>query len=193
MAVYVLIKTKNRTQLLVAGAVLLVAVGAVAGIFFDEIKTLLSVFIKQGLSAPGRLIHYKTGWDLFVNYPIFGAGWDYGIGDRHVAFSPYLFHSTAVQIIACSGIVGVIFYSYFYFARYSTFLKRRTAETLALLSGMLIFEGYGMVDPVFFIPPIYFIMLMTVSFAAEQAMPDDYGRPLLFQKLLKKRALNMPQ
>ncbi len=187
MAAYIFVKTENKLQIYITSGVLLAVLGVTAGIFFDEVKTLLSVFIEQGVSSNGRLIHYKDGWDLFINYPIFGAGWDYGIGDRHVDFSPYLFHSTAVQIIACSGIVGVVAYLYFYYSRYTTFLMRRTKETLTLLFGMLIFEAYGMVDPVFFIPPIYFIMLLTMSFAAEQAMPDDYGRPLLFKKIIKMK------
>lgn len=168
--VYVFIKTENKKQIYITAGIIFAAILATGIIFIDEIRALLNVFIEGGLSSSGRETHYKIGWDLFTDYPIFGAGWDYGIGDGRTGFSPYLFHSTAVHVLACSGLIGVIVFLYFYWARYSTFFKKRSAETLTLLAGMVIFEAYGMVDPVLFFPPTYFIILLTMSFAVEQAM-----------------------
>lgn len=182
--VYVFIKTENKMQIYITAGIIFAAILATGIIFIDEVKALLNVFIEGGLSSSGRETHYKMGWDLFTDYPIFGAGWDYGIGDGRTGFSPYLFHSTAVHVLACSGLIGVIAFLYFYWARYSTFFKKRTAETLTLLAGMVIFEAYGMVDPVLFFPPTYFIILLTMSFAVEQAMPEESCRPLIFKNKL---------
>lgn len=188
MYIYTIIKTENRKQLLIASAVFAALAAVIVGVFFAEISEALSVMLGKGMSDNGRFDIYRFGLKVFADNPIFGAGWDFGIGSQHVGYSPYLFHSTLLQILACSGVAGLLVYIYFYYARYSTFFKTPfTKEKAAVFTAMAIFEGYAMIDPILFIPPTFFIMLLILSVAVEQAAPDEVNKPLIIKRLREKR------
>jgi len=184
MYIYTMIKTENRKQLLITSAVLLAGVVVMSVVFFDTVKDAFSIMLSKGMSDNGRYDIYRYGLQVFAHNPILGAGWDFGIGAQHVSYSPYLFHSTLIQIIACSGIVGLLIFVYFYWARYSAFFKGgMTKERLTVLAGMVIFEAYAMIDPVLFIPPTFFIMLMILAIAAEVSVPEELRLSNSAQKL----------
>lgn len=187
MYIYTMIKTENRKQLLAVSAVLFAGAVAVGVVFFDKIIDAFSVMLGKGLDDNGRFEIYWHGLEVFARNPVFGAGWDYGIGSQHVSYTPYLFHSTLIQIIACAGIFGLAVFVYFYWARYSAFFKGgMTKERLAVLAGMVIFEAYAMIDPVLFIPPTFFIMFVTLAYAAEVSVPGELRLSKTAQSLYQK-------
>ncbi|MDD3946360.1 MAG: O-antigen ligase family protein [Clostridia bacterium] len=193
MLLYTLIKTENRKQLIIASGVFVLIIAVVAGVLYKQIYDALSIMLSKGMSDNGRFDIYLFGLKIFSENPVFGAGWDFGLGDQHVGYSPFLFHSTVLQILACSGIVGMLVYIYFYYARYSTFFKTAfSPEKAAIFTAMAIFEAYGIIDPILFIPPTFFIMLLTLSVAVEQAAPDNINTPIIIKKFrlkLQKKSL----
>ncbi|MBR4800262.1 MAG: O-antigen ligase family protein [Clostridia bacterium] len=178
MLLYVMAKTENKLAFGASVCVLFaLAVGLVV-YFGDQVGEILTKMLDKGFDSSGRTeTLYPIAIDTFKNDPIFGAGWDFRIGEIDGNnYSPYWHHSTALQILADMGIVGAIAFAFFYFHRYRTFfVLRKKPEAVMLLLSLLIFDAYGMIDTAFFSPP-FFIMLLVISLAVEVALPDDKCR-----------------
>lgn len=173
LSVYIFIKSENKLQMAFTfGAVFAVAIGIFVGFYQTFFHTIIERLSSFGLDDNGRFDIYLYGWNVFTRHPVFGSGWDFGIGLQHVNFSPYLFHSTIIQIAACSGVVGLLCYAYYYYARYRTFFKAKDPYCYVLLACMWIFEGYAMIDPILFFPPTFFIQLLIMSFVMEVQVDD---------------------
>lgn len=177
LSVYVFIKSENKLQMTFTfGAVFGVAIGIFVGFYQTFFHTIIERLSSFGMDDNGRFDIYLYGLNVFLRHPVFGSGWDFGIGLQHVNFSPYLFHSTIIQIAACSGIVGLLCYAYYYYARYRTFFIEKSPYCYVLLACMWIFEGYAMIDPILFFPPTFFIQLLIMSFVMEMQVDDSYCR-----------------
>jgi len=152
---------------------------------------LLEIFKKilsLGLDDNGRMEIYQNAIDTFKKFPLFGAGWDYRIGEMaHDGYSPYWYHNTVLQIMANMGITGLLFYTLFAFWRYSSCLltKNYRVPKLTIAAGLILFELYGMVDVVFF-GPTFFICMVIMSFVVEKSLDNNQCNPLLFNKFIKK-------
>lgn len=74
--------------------------------------------------STGRIGIWKTGFDQFIHYPIFGVGWYQipGLG------FPARYHNTAIQVLASTGIVGAIAYLYHRFETVFVTFKKPTLE-----------------------------------------------------------------
>jgi len=179
---YVIATSPNKRSIAITAATLIATAVTLMVIFRGTLTEVVNKLLDKGFDDSGRFRLYKEAVELFKNNPIFGGGWDYKAKRDELSFTPLAFHSMLLQVLACSGIIGLIFYTYYYWARYSTFFKVKTPESRIVLAGMLILEGYGMIDPISFFPITYFIVLMTMSLAAEQALPDNLGHPLPFIK-----------
>lgn len=171
---YAYIKSDNKLQLtFTLGAVVGVSVFLFFFLYDSFFKNIVERIASYGLDDNGRMEIYEFGWFVFKWNPIFGSGWDFGVGYQHVSFSPYLFHSTIIQILACSGIVGLLGYAYYYYARYRNFFIEKSFPGFIVLAGMWIFEGYAMIDPILFFPPTFFIQLLIMAFSMDICV-DDY-------------------
>ncbi len=175
---YVMAKTENKLAFGVTLS-LCIAVGAVLIAYFgNSVAALLDTILKKGLNSSGRIEHlYPEALEAFKKWPVFGAGWDYKLGElAGDSYSPYWYHSTALQIIANMGIVGAITFVFFYFWRYRTFIAmRKDSAALALMVGLGLFDAYGMVDTNFF-GPTFFIMLLGMTLVVEVNIPEDKCR-----------------
>ncbi|MCM1306524.1 MAG: O-antigen ligase family protein [Bacteroides sp.] len=175
MLLYTIVKSENKLAFgITVCAAFAVAIVLVA-YFGETVTEIIGSFLNKGLDSSGRIEDiYPVAADVFKRWPIFGAGWDYRLGDHGPdMYSPYWYHSTVLQIIATMGVVGVIAFVFFYFWRYRTFLAHRKNPTyIALLAGLLLFDLYGMVDTTFF-SPTFFAMLLCMTFVAEINLPDD--------------------
>lgn len=141
-----------------------------------------------GLSANGRLPLYEEAVAVFKKYPVFGAGWDYRLGEMAGdGYTPYWYHNTVLQIIANMGIFGLLFYIPFFFWRYfcCLFTKNYRTPRLAIAAGLILFELYGMVDVNFF-GPTFFISMVIMSFAIEKSLERHQCNPFLYTKLINK-------
>jgi O-antigen ligase len=191
LLIYTFMKSGKSLQ---SGLTMGLAVAAgitLAAVFRKEIYFVFSEVINRGISPNGRLQLYAEAIRTFFRFPIFGAGWDYKLGQgTSDSYTPYWFHSTPLQILAFMGIIGAIFYGYFYYWRYRTFLAKPSPAVLAVFAGALLFDLYGMIDVNFF-GPTFFIMMTMMTFAAESTLEDMQCRPLLIRKwaMHEKRGL----
>lgn len=177
MFCYIVRQTENKFSFCITLCAVCTVMTFVIGYFSKEIMQLISGIGALGLSDNQRNPLYQEAIGYFKKWPIFGAGWDHLLGHRPSGvtsdYTPRWYHSTALQILADMGICGVIFFVIFYYWRYKSFLAVfRKPQGMALLSSLLLFDLYGMIDTNFF-GPTFFIILALISFAV-QCGAEDY-------------------
>ena len=177
MLCYTIRKTENKFSFCLTFCLECTVVTVLIGCFSKEVLSMISGMANLGLSDHGRMPLYKEAIKAFKEWPWFGAGWDYKLGQRAQgatnAYTPRWYHSTALQIAANMGVCGIIFFLIFYYWRYRSFLPvLKTTQGWVLLSSLLLFDLYGMIDTNFF-GPTFFIILAIISFAA-QCGSEDY-------------------
>lgn len=178
MLLYVMGKTENKVLFASSVCVLLTVAIILLGLFGEHVSPIFTRLLDRGFDSSGRTEGvYPEALELFKRFPIFGAGWDYNLGEMaHDNYSPYWYHSTVLQILADMGIVGAIAFAFFYFHRYRTFLVlRKKPQAVAIFFSLVLFDAYGMIDTNFF-GPSFFILLLVLSLAVELELPDDKCR-----------------
>lgn len=141
--------------------VLAIFLGALIALW-EPIMDLVDGILAQGTGVSGRDKLYQEAIDVFMANPIFGAGVGFdGVYYRQETMPMYWFHSTLFQIIGSMGIVGIVAYAWYYFARYRVMVRKHCSFSAFMLIGMLGFEGYSMIDTGTFVPlPIMFIVIL---------------------------------
>ena len=87
---------------------------------------ILSNVDKTDASTAERLFFIRTGFDIFLKYPILGIGINNSanyLRSIHYA-NPTYFHNNYIEILASTGIFGFIFYYFFYFKILINLTKR---------------------------------------------------------------------
>ena len=145
------------------GIVLAITLGAELGLidllkgYFDDIDF---------LDGSGRWNLFKKGWELFLEYPIFGAGSYTGafyLVDYHVG----TYHSYLIQTIATTGIVGLVSLVYFIYVVIKTSLIKDNYNLLFLISFIYILI-HGLVDNTIYNPVIMVFIAVTMPYLDKQ-------------------------
>lgn len=178
---YSMIRAKNRTANIIVNAAFLIAVAGLAAFKIDVLKNLFERLSESGLDDSGRGLLYEAGIGVFLNNPVFGAGFDYKADIYYVLVGssngPVYYHSTPIQILACFGALGGLAYFYLYYWRYRVALTDLDDVKFALLAGMVVFECYCFIDTVYFQPMGYFLMIC-LSLCMEKGLSHGQTRPL---------------
>lgn len=181
MIFYVAMKGENKILFCLPICFLFVVGVILTGMYGKEILQILSPMLDKGFDSSSRIEWlYPEAISVFRRWPIFGAGWDYRLGERveggHNAYTPFWYHSTFFQTLASMGVVGVIFFLVFYYWRYRTAVTIvKDPRAFCLITGVLMFDAYGMIDVNFF-GPTFFLMLTLISFAIETGLEPYQGK-----------------
>ena len=173
--IYYLIITPSKLYTLVGYVTILFVFAIFFAALNEQLSTLFNHLINSGIEDNGRVNElWIPGLQLFKNHPLFGVGLDYRLGElKHNSYSPYWYHSTPIQILACFGVFGLITYAMLYYWRYKTFvLSIKNPLIFAILCACLIYDGYSWVDTGFF-PPNSFIILLIMTLAADRAIEPE--------------------
>lgn len=186
MLSYTMAKTENKTGVGLTVSICFCIAVALVAYYGPQVSKILGVMLGKGLSDSGREGLYLQALQTFKDYPIFGAGWDFRIGEMAGdGYTPYWYHSTPLQVLANMGIFGLIFFGFFTFWRYRSVLtKGFQVEKYVIAAGMLLFELYGMIDVNYF-GPTFFISMLIMSFAIEKSLTAEQCNPKLFFKGVK--------
>lgn len=158
-----------------------VVVGGLLLAFHKELFRLFRVLIDRGLDPSNRFEIYAEGIKQFFKYPIFGGTFyatDYDIYDfsdiaAFSSFFPPRWHNTIVQLLASSGIVGLIAYLYHRFETLMLFGKKPTLGKGFIALSILALLGTSMLDCHFFnVGPVLFYS-MALAFAEKADMRQD--------------------
>lgn len=138
---FLIYSKEKKVNLSICGA--LVGVGIIAIIFFmPQLISILEHYIERGFDDTGRYELWALALDLFKESPIFGVG----MQANTYGFEYTMIHNTALQILACTGIIGSLVFIAFYVVKYKVFFTKFNLYKLMMLCSVLICEGYGMID-----------------------------------------------
>lgn len=137
-----IIKSKQkRVNLSICGG--LVGLCILLAIFFmPQMMSILEHYIERGFDDTGRYELWALAIDYFKQFPIFGVG----LQANTYGFEYTMIHNTALQILACTGIIGTLVFLVYYVIKYKTFFVKFNLYKLMMLCSVLICEGYGMID-----------------------------------------------
>lgn len=130
----VVFSKKNWWKNLVANASCLLVYFIVFVLIRDKIDQIFGTVISIGLNNNGRFSYYSAGINAFKFSPLFGTGFfDY----KH-SWNVYLegsflaprYHSTIIQMMASTGVVGCIAYSFHRIQTFRLLFKRFTLNKL---------------------------------------------------------------
>ena len=189
--IYYIIMTPSRLYTGIGYITMVVVFAIFIAVFHDKISMLFGHLINSGVEDNGRIDElWIPGLNLFKENPIFGVGLDYRLGELKLNnYSPYWYHSTPIQILACFGIFGLITYAALYYWRYKTFfISIKSPLIFAILCACIIYDGYSWVDTGFF-PPNSFIILLIMTLAADKFVEPEKLTPETIKliRLLKKK------
>ena len=113
---------------------------------FDE----FFAFIIESSSGNGRSYPYAVALENFIKQPFLGVGFGNGRDSLDAIASVHqtngFFHSTALHLLACAGVVGIIVYVIYYVVRVKYLAKNNTLLGFFALFSFFMFACYGMID-----------------------------------------------
>lgn len=136
-------KKKLHYGLTFGGSVVVILVLVL--VFKDKLPIWFEHTKELGLSDNGRLELWKYGWEDFKRNKIFGSGF-YGEDGADLVGPLKKYHSTIIQILACSGIVGVIGFGFHYYQRYKLMFKKLSIYKMFWLFALAVYEGCALID-----------------------------------------------
>jgi heme/copper-type cytochrome/quinol oxidase subunit 4 len=186
MLSYTMAKTENKLGVGLTVSVCFCIGVALTAYYGPQVSKVLGFVLNKGISDSGRDKFYLLAWNTFKDYPIFGAGWDFRLGElAGDGYSPYWYHSTPFQILANMGLFGLVCFAIFTFWRYRAILtKGFQVEKFVIAAGLILFELYGLIDVNYF-GPTFFISMLIMSFAVEKSLTAEQCNPKLFFKGVK--------
>ena len=176
-----IIKAPNKKMHLLYVAITAVFALVLYLILRKNINEMIAALLDRGMGTSGRFDLYKEAWALFKAHPIFGVGKGY-VGTITVTNGTgiYWFHSTIFQILASMGVVGLVAYVYYYWARFKVlFSNIKNSFNLFVLAVWVGFEGYSLINTGTFVayPCMALVIVMTALLEHTQKDFSGYVTP----------------
>lgn len=166
-------KSPNKKASILA-VVAVLAVAAVGMLLLrKQLTKLFWDLISIGMNPSYRDVTWSAGWAQFLKYPVFGGSfypidfepWDFSTVKAFSTFYPPRWHNTLIQLLACTGSVGVLAYGFHRFQTAVLLLKHISREKCFIGLSVLVLLGTSMFDCHFFnIGPVLFYA-MALAFA----------------------------
>ncbi len=148
VTIFALKGRKRKEYLFVVAGLVILGIAIFAAAYHRIVRIITHIF-SDGMNDSGRFELYREAIACFFEYPIFGVGLGY-IGKMvRGAFNSigiYMFHNTILQYVASLGIVGLVAYAYYYFARIEIIFERWSLYSLYIIMIMIGFEGYSLLN-----------------------------------------------
>ncbi len=159
----------------------IIVVGLLIGFFHKDLYQLFHVLIDRGLDPSNRIEIYLEGLKQFLKHPIFGGTfyatdyvpYEFSNIAAFSSFFPPRWHNTVVQLLASSGIVGLIAYGYHRLGTLMLFAKKPTLGKAFIALSIMALLGTSMLDCHFFnVGPTLFYS-MALAFAEKANTRQD--------------------
>ncbi|MDE7078699.1 MAG: O-antigen ligase family protein [Clostridia bacterium] len=172
-----IIKAPNKKLHLLYIAVTAVAILLLYLILRKDINEMIDSLLDRGMTSNSRLNLFKEAWALFKAHPIFGVGKGYvGVNTHTNGMDVYWFHSTVFQVLACTGIVGLVAYIYYYLVRFKIlFANFKYSFNLFVLAVWVGFEGYSLINTGTFIAYPFMALVIVMTLLLERTQQDFSG------------------
>lgn len=175
-----LFSAKNRKGNTVALIIFLSALVLTVAVFHKQILQLFRSVLDRGFDPNNRNFIYEAGFKQFLRYPIFGGSfypidfvpYDFSVVEGFSAFLPPRWHNTVIQLLACTGIVGLGAYVFHRHQMVRTFLRDRTREKAFIACSIAVLLGCSLLDcHMFNLGPVLFYST-GLAFAEHRANPQ---------------------
>ena len=162
---------KKRTVIALVAAAVLGIAGLV--VLREKIFSLFEDILSRGFSLNHRDEFYIAGVNQFVKYPVFGGSfypidyvpWDWSEVASFSKFFPPRWHNTLIQLLACTGTVGLVTYLIHRLQTVRLFAAARNRENIFVALSLLVLVFCSLFDCHFFnIGPTMFYS-MALAFA----------------------------
>ncbi len=141
----------------------------------------LVAFINKALDDSGRTEIYLCGFELFLKNPIFGSGIGYTSNNQLKLYGGY-FHSTIVQALATTGIVGLIAYLFLYAFRIKKLILNNTLLGHYALISLTMYIIYALIDNSDCNVILLYITLVVTIVGIINHMGNDFSLPISSSK-----------
>ncbi|MCL2062519.1 MAG: O-antigen ligase family protein [Firmicutes bacterium] len=151
---------RERKQLVAAAAVTALLGGVILTVFWQQFSGYINFYITAGTSDRGRNVLFSEAIEAFLQYPFFGAGVAYRLGQMNVGI--YLVHNTVLQFMLWSGVFGLLgLLAHLVFAGMTAFRKPNEQRIFLLIPAALIFL-HSILDIVWFMPTttLYYMLFL---------------------------------
>ena len=150
--------------------VLFVAIGITALVFElypTEMAMIFDRFVRLGFDDSGRFELFAEGISYFLQYPIFGAGFD--LPSLDYGSITYL-HSTFIQMAAYTGLVGLFALMIHFDQKYALVFKQKNHFFHWVGMVLLVTDLYGLIDVTYFtfIYMVYLGVMLGVADSVSQ-------------------------
>ena len=153
LLIYSFIKTgkKERIGFALVTSVFIIALVVLCIIFKNQVikffQSTIDQFTGQHIDSDEERLHlYKVGLEHFLISPIFGVGWYQCPSNVPWSYVnnvlPPRYHDTVIQLLASTGLVGILAYGYHRFETIRFIIKKRSYhKTLIGLSILMLLLG----------------------------------------------------
>lgn len=156
---------RNRKGNGLALALVLVCAAVAILIFRQRLAKLFWQLISIGVNPSYRDVTWSAGWKQFLQYPIFGGSfypidfspWDFSTVAAFSNFYPPRWHNTVIQLLACTGVVGLVAYGFHRIQTIWLLVKDMNREKVFIGCSILVLLGASLFDCHFYnIGPVLF-------------------------------------
>ncbi|MCL2375573.1 MAG: O-antigen ligase family protein, partial [Firmicutes bacterium] len=151
VSIFALFKAKGRKILWFAYGGVLIIIGILVGVFFEEISLSLSHFIGAGIDDTGRWNLFRRALYDFRLAPVFGTGFGFLTGES-TRTGLSLYHNHLLQLLASMGIVGLLAYAFHRYQTIKLFFKKRDTINVFIFICIGLLMAMSLLDIVFFNP-----------------------------------------
>ncbi len=149
-------------------------------------KELIGTLVDKGFDDNGRFALWKEGIALFQENFLFGTGFGYNFGKMHPD-TPYWYHNTVVQTLACSGVIGTAGLGIYLFTQHISLLYTKNVTVYAVWFVLLLIQGIALLD-IHFYTPQEFIQMTVMTCACLPCLYTQRKIPKKI-KIPKKKVL----
>lgn len=160
---------RRRKRNAVTVIVLAFALAAVLILFHRQILILFSQILDDAQELQSRVDIYQNGWREFLRNPLFGTtfypaeglSWSWSTTGI-TSFLPARWHNTVIQLLASTGIAGLLAYLLHRYQTVRLVLKLQSRRQLLLVFSVLVLLACSMTDCHFFNigPTLFYSMLL---------------------------------
>ena len=124
----------------------------------------ISAIFENGLSDNGRLKLWRIGIEKAISHPLFGSGFydSFVNTDWPKSVYPYFYHNTPIQILAATGLFGLVGYAVHRIQTVHLILRSRTPTAIFLGIGILSLLLFSLLDVLFFntYPTLFYALML---------------------------------
>ncbi len=175
---YVNMLPKNRKKFCACFIVAIVLILLFALYFYIFENEQAMLFLEKMLDNNSRSPLYEKGWNIFLEFPIFGTGLGHAFIQAGKIYNGY-FHSTFFHALVAGGAIAILAYVFLYYTRLKALSKNDSLLGKFMIIATGLFLCYGIVEnSEFNIVLIYYTAVLSFTTTVKKEAEEDIPLPL---------------